>query len=1125
MIKKYFLLPFVFFLFCEASAGKTVSALNIRIPVISQKNSPVIGETFTEKNWSSAARIIGGYIDETKIDDREIIYHIACNGERIFIAMQSEAPDEGLLTRVRPAEQDQIMAYRDDCIEFWICAGDETQAEPELYQIIVNSLGAIYDVKHTPRHKTQKADISWRVEWEINSVVTNNRWFFQSAIPLSAFNASEADLKKPWGFRIVRNYKRPNVQADWTPRSGAFDNVATMGKVFWDNNAGIVKQQHLIKEGSVHLAAEIYNSGKKPVTGEIKINSQSASNPPRSKTETLNINSGSSGITELTENQKSGNCLSSIQIFTSGINLFHRVFQWRIDANPQRWQIESTGASTVRLDFKYYPSYSKLKVRVNLELFGGRTSVTGIKLQLKNKNKNTILHTFILPKMSDNQSESLFDTGILPDGQYEIELLLEGVTLPERITREFTRKKFEWENNSLGISDEVIAPYTPLSVSGTSVHAVLRTHTHNEQGFWNKVVSQGKDILSAPVSLSAEINGKTEKLTAAKPLSFSKVSAAQVSGKSELNAGALKIDYTCVYDYDGMMKVHLVLKGDPQLSLNKLDLDIPVSEKTAMFLHACPDQIRQSFIGRVPEGSGIVWESKQANRTELLGTFLPYVWIGNEEQGIAFFADNDKDWLPDDIQSVILVRREKSQVILTIRFVTKPGKLLRDREIIFGLQATPTKPMMEHPANWRKTSLNPSIPFAYGVRIFGSAFYWGGENFYTYYPREKDYEYFSILKRSRTETVPEKEWLAWREKYDKKNPLYKKYIESHIPAAMRQVQSRPKAMIPYTNPRGAVVTQEEFKVFQDEWLKMDYTSRRWAEYDDGIIGYEVIPGKSYQDFILYHYKKMLDSSGFDAIYFDNTFILSSRETLIGGAFIGENGAIRPSCDLFLMRDLCKRAAVLSFQSRGFNLNVSHMTSCNIVPINTWFGCNLDWEWYYGEDDYQDRFSMDYTRTVSLGVQTGSIPLALGTTGVRVGPENQVKRDWVIRTLVGTTMVHEIRDWGMGFPLQLKIAELMNQSGYGEKTCKVFRYWEDNFPVGISGGETAALLLSNKGELLLIITDYGAGGKFTLKFNRSVSGMKPAGAFFNGETNEKIPGTPDALSVNLKKHDFIVIIWK
>ena len=57
--------------------------------------------------------------------------------------------------------------------------------------------------------------------------------------------------------------------------------------------------------------------------------------------------------------------------------------------------------------------------------------------------------------------------------------------------------------------------------------------------------------------------------------------------------------------------------------------------------------IREHYAGKIPGGTGKVWDSGNIPRDQLPAPFVPYIWVGGPERGICWFADNTKDWIID----------------------------------------------------------------------------------------------------------------------------------------------------------------------------------------------------------------------------------------------------------------------------------------------------------------------------------------------------------------------------------------------------------------------------------------------------------------------------------------------
>ena len=97
---------------------------------------------------------------------------------------------------------------------------------------------------------------------------------------------------------------------------------------------------------------------------------------------------------------------------------------------------------------------------------------------------------------------------------------------------------------------------------------------------------------------------------------------------------------------------------------------------------------------------GVLWTSQQTCGWTSWN-LLPYIWLGGAERGLAWFADNDKGWILDNTAPCQTVSRENGKSVLRVYLVKRPAKLQGRRRIVFGLQASPTRPMPKKLAEHR----------------------------------------------------------------------------------------------------------------------------------------------------------------------------------------------------------------------------------------------------------------------------------------------------------------------------------------------------------------------------------------------------------------------------------------
>ena len=128
--------------------------------------------------------------------------------------------------------------------------------------------------------------------------------------------------------------------------------------------------------------------------------------------------------------------------------------------------------------------------------------------------------------------------------------------------------------------------------------------------------------------------------------------------------------------------------ANPQSKIDGLRLLISLKPEQATHLHATAGDWFRSSVSSIalPAGAGVLWHSGQSHgmgvtphtenwgRRMTVGDFKPYVWIGGPNRGLAFMADNDRGWVPDDEKKVhaIEVVREGDRVNLILNLVARP---------------------------------------------------------------------------------------------------------------------------------------------------------------------------------------------------------------------------------------------------------------------------------------------------------------------------------------------------------------------------------------------------------------------------------------------------------------------
>src|SRR5690606_38776673 len=131
--------------------------------------------------------------------------------DRLYFAVVSELPpDQELVTK--QDRNEAVNTVGDDSIEIWVW--DPKVADTQ-YQMITNSAGATFDI----RHSATSSDQGWNGGWKIANTIDKekNVWISEISVPFAAFGLSGDVVGREIGLLLARNYKRPWSQATAMP--------------------------------------------------------------------------------------------------------------------------------------------------------------------------------------------------------------------------------------------------------------------------------------------------------------------------------------------------------------------------------------------------------------------------------------------------------------------------------------------------------------------------------------------------------------------------------------------------------------------------------------------------------------------------------------------------------------------------------------------------------------------------------------------------------------------------------------------------------------------------------------------------------------------------------------------
>ena len=1083
----------------------------------------------------------------------DVKFNIGTDGRALYLSAVCEVGPRGILERARAGRAGE-RAFLDDCFEF-VFVPDPREKMPSIYHIIINNKGG-----YMTSARKGSSNIAWNPNFSSKGRIADGKWIFEAAFPVTEFGLNELKPGQEFGVRFCRNWKQTTrefggqwgIQSSWSQDKCAFFSTDALPIVVYEPGAPVIRFLSVTAKGKPDMKLSVQNPDQKDLTLQLAYEHKPSESQSMSLRDTLTLKPGEKRILTLPtaqvtekESVSTGVALSS----ADGRKVYYRrAFRWS-PARPQFFLPAEGEQSKIALKYAFYPEKNNLYIQMdfsalrNAKVKALKGTVTGkdgnlvAEAELPAPEKEMVEYLWQLPDMREYTREKN------PSGEYQLKVTVSGTT-ESVITRKFERKLFEWEGNTLGKSERLLPRFTPIRISGNQVSVVLRSYTMNKFGLFDQIKADGDVLLDeGGIRFEAVVNGRSV-TPVGKSLKFTGKTDTRASAAAEWSAGGLEAAAACSWDYDGVMKYALTLKPFAG-RLDSLKMIIPLLPRNAYLFHACTDGLRFNYGGAVPEGQGQVWNSTKASRRDLQTDYVNYIWLGTEGRGLAVFGENDKGWVLNPRVPAQELIREKDKLYLVCHFVSRPVEIKTPRTLEIAFQATPVKPMAE---NWRRSAIWSTPEYAlpyldYYMVFLGSCKPYAGETASNdIAPRDNDISVWKLYgeirrKKAFPETYTDrdgrihkfssrnfpKEFLDyWCRGYVDKSSL--KSYRAEMNFGLYSMRNAPPGLVTfYTNARGMRTDIPEARTFCDDWFREEFQGARDRIPErPSSLSYSLTPVESFRDYAMFWYQQMITTGACDNLYWDDVFLASNMDhSGRSPAYRLENGSLQPSVGLWDMRELIRRAAVLQLELGRQPNNMVHMTNTAISPICAFAQQNLDWEEHLGTNPFQQRYTKEYIRALSIGRQFGNLP---GVLGLVVREGNQKAIEWCLRTGAGVSLTHEVL-WTKGGAARVywKHRVEMLKFGYGKENVRVWNYWNRNYPVRISG-DTSSILLSKPAEqeAVLLVCDYGNGGDFTANLDLAAIGLNGDLAASDWESGRPLKMEDGRLSFTLKKYDFIHI---
>jgi hypothetical protein len=545
---------------------------------------------------------------------------------------------------------------------------------------------------------------------------------------------------------------------------------------------------------------------------------------------------------------------------------------------------------------------------------------------------------------------------------------------------------------------------------------------------------------------------------------------------SSAQGDGLKLETATSIEYDGMLWTELALTPTADLELSDLSLRIPLRAEHARYLHHVRPSWLEDTAGSLPEAG-----------FEAVG-FMPYVWLGDDDRGLAWFAESEFGWTAQSGQPVVQVKRADDRVDLRIHILNVPTKLSRPLKLAFGLQATPVKPRPGNARGWRLGNLgtaeNLNDPSRGNLQVI-----WPNGNLLAYgYPWPADPTRFRQL--------------------------------------VRELHAKGTRVLPYVNLNFLAVPTPEFPYYSPDWLDPArcFNSGDVAQMGGATLG--ACPSvTAWRDFIAYKLARFVDEFEVDGLYVDCWNPSSCLVEDHGCGWRDRQGNLFGRFSIRGSREIVRRVREVLTDRRPDAHIIIHMSTSVCIPMLSFADSMLDGEQYQAttqdpKDDYLGIVPLDKWRAENTGRQWGLFPFFLPefTGGNRQAITPTAR-------LMGLMLLHDCSPWPIWCNSQVIFDAWAAADRFGIVDAEFLPYWEPN-GVTPDRPEVVTSVYRKPGAVLLVALNTSRTQAICgLRVDAAKLGLSPGFTAREAADDTELPIADGAVQVALPARGYRAVVLR
>jgi len=1052
----------------------------VTAPYAHQK--PKLDGVIEDAEWQGAESVNALQTTKKQVSPRQTRFWMSWDEDQLYMAMRSPLrPGERIVQNIRDVTRDINVVF-DDSYEIWVDVGSNSpDGQPVFFQYLANFAAARYDVMHEPAVGNSR--LGWTANWNPrNRLTEKNEWEMEVAIPRQSMHREKpfADGES-MSFLVARNFKKPWEQNSFEG-TGNFSVLDTHTRVVLSRSAPAIHLLRVADPRAKTFGLELAAFGH----AATKLAWRFESDGGVRQTGTLDVPKGK-------------------LVTAPGTSLgWDKAPEKRHDAGAFRIRVTSADGKTTYLDWASTRQFGNLEalaldkpdrndrigVTLALNPVKDYVRVLGDFIDYTNRGKvercDVVVQNEAGKELAQERyqiDDNAYVRGLirlpgLPQGKYSATMTVvgKGGAVLREVKSEFSKddlaKRYKWWNTTAGSLEKVVPPWTPVKVKKGEIEVWGRTMTVGKAGLPEQITSQGRSLLAGPAVLRAELpDGKTveAKGRAAK---ITSAASHRAVAESQASLSGLQVRSRVTAEFDGMYKVELTFAPKGQAEVKSLKMIVPLDPAVADYVYGAGEGIRYGYhMGFLPrDETGAIWDCRKVDSQPMLvGSFIPYVWVGNPEVGLCWFADSDQGWVPSDTTPAIELVRGPKSVDMAFNLISETFTIDAPRTIVFAFQASPAKALK---GRWRENKW-----------WCGHTFPWGGGNWV--YPTGKG----SCIWQSRPNTtIPE----LCRERAD--------LVHKH---------------------GGLAVPYFEYNTMTDNG-EQRYFGEAWKA-SSGPLWY----GKSLTDYIIWNMNDWIRSSDIDGWYLDNVRPVHCDNIDAGRGYRLPDGRVQPEFNLFTMREFFLRLRAVFHENGKGSVIVNHMTNNMILPWNAPVDVAYDGEHHviYPEmgKDFMDFWSLERLRTDVPGTWGINVNFMREYQG-RWEKEALLK---AMRAYNGAVLMHDALPTGNSATDrdQRALIALRERFGIGDDDVRFIGYWKRDTGLACPTKDVYLAAWVKPVKMLLAVVNWGEKAQADVRLDLKKLGLPAASKAWDAEKPEtQLTLAADGkLTVPVERHDFRLVV--